>query len=269
MPRVSVLLLMFAAAVTAAAPGHSPWPGGIAIVPLDGSAKPVVFIGDRPAMVVGSTGSWRAIVGIPLEHDAALPLEITIERAGGVRETVRVALREAEYPVQYLTVESKYVDPGEAALERIFAEREIIDAALANWRDGEIGDLSLRPPVPGQRSASFGSRRVFNEQPRAPHRGMDITANAGTPIAAPMAGIVTATGDYYFNGNTVVLDHGQGFVSLYCHLSVIGVEEGQALAPGDILGKVGATGRVTGAHLHFATYLNGAAVDPALLLDED
>ena len=168
--------------------------------------------------------------------------------------------------MQRLNVDRKYVDPGEAALERIFAEREIIDAAIANWRPTDIEALALIAPVPGNRSDSFGSRRIFNDQPRSPHKGMDIAAPTGTPIVAPLAGIVTATGDYYFNGNTVIVDHGQGLISLYCHLSAIDVEEGQAVASGDRLGAVGATGRVTGPHLHFATYLNGTAVDPALLM---
>jgi len=271
MRTASTLALFFAGVVTAGAstPQNSPWPGGIAVIPLEGTERPAVFVADRPGLVVAADGGYTAIVGIPLEHDAGEPLELTVEKPDGAREVMRINLRAADYRVQRLTVESKYVEPDAASLERIFAERKIIDAALTNFRDDDIGDVSLHSPVPGQRSSSFGSRRVFNDQPRAPHRGMDIAAVTGTPVAAPLAGVVTATGDYYFNGNTVILDHGQGFVSLYCHLSAIDVVAGQALNAGDILGKVGATGRVTGAHLHFATYLNGTAVDPAILLESD
>lgn len=266
MRTASLLALLTAAGIAAAAPGHSPWPGGIAVVPLEGGARPEVFIGARPALVLSTDGGFAAIVGIPLEHDPGEPLEVEVRRPGGVPETVRVDVRETDYRVQRLTVDSKYVEPDAASLERILAERKIIDAALENYRDSDVADLSLRPPVPGQRSSSFGSRRIFNDQPRAPHRGMDIAAGTGTAIEAPLAGIVTAVGNFYFNGNTVIVDHGQGFVSLYCHLSTIDVAQGQALETGDVLGRVGATGRVTGAHLHFATYLNGTAVDPALLL---
>ena len=151
-------------------------------------------------------------------------------------------------------------------LERIFAEREIIDAALNNWRDASLTDVRLQAHVGGRQSSSFGLRRFFNDQPRSPHKGMDIAANTGTPINAPMSGVVTATGNYFFNGNTVIIDHGQGLISLYCHLSEIDVDEGESVSTGAAIGKVGATGRVTGAHLHFATYLNGTAIDPALLM---
>jgi murein DD-endopeptidase MepM/ murein hydrolase activator NlpD len=269
MNRLSTaIFILFLASVAGAAPPHSPWPGGIAVIPVEGADRPDVRIGDRRALVVRGSEGWMAIVGVPLEQDADTQFEITIRRPGQPAVSRTVDLEAADYRVQRLDVDRKYVDPGQEALDRIFRERDILDAALTNWREQDIDDLALGVPVPGTRSSSFGSRRVFNDQPRSPHKGMDIAAVTGTPIASPMDGLVTVTGDFYFNGNTVIVDHGQGLITLFCHLSEIDVEEGQPVLAGELLGKVGATGRVTGAHLHFATYLNGTAVDPALLLSD-
>ncbi len=261
------LLLLVICAPALAAPDHSPWPGGIGIVRIESNERPVVTVDGKPALIMGTEGAWLAVIGIPLDHDITSPLIATVTRPGAEEEQVAIELRDADYRVQRLTVDRKYVEPDQTSLDRIFAERKVIDKALTSWRSNETADVMLQPPVPGARSSSFGSRRIFNDQPRSPHKGMDITATSGTPILAPLNGVVAATGDYYFNGNTVILDHGQGYVSLYCHLSTIDVDEGQELAVGELLGKVGATGRVTGAHLHFATYLNGTAVDPALFLE--
>ena len=258
-----LVALALLAAGTCAATEPAPRPGGIAIVdvgPLDEDA-PVVRLGDRPVLVVPSRGRWQAVVGIPLDT-APGRLEL---RVGN--ETVAVAVEDHAYAEQRLTVENKsYVTPDPAQLERIGRERRVIDAALGNFRDADLDGVALRPPVGGRRSSSFGLRRFFNDQPRSPHKGMDIAADSGTSVVAPRDGVVTATGDFFFNGNTVIVDHGQGFVTMYCHLSEIAVTEGSTVATGERLGAVGATGRVTGPHLHFGTYLNGTAVDPAILL---
>jgi murein DD-endopeptidase MepM/ murein hydrolase activator NlpD len=256
------LVLLSALLVTAAAESGEAWPGGIAFLdlgPADGAVPIVEYAGKR-VLVAETGGRWRAAIGIPLDAEpgrAAVRLGET---------TLSFDIREHAYQEQRLTVSQGFVSLSDENLERVRREREIIDAALTNWRDVPVDGVDLAAPVAGRRSSSFGLRRFFNDEPRAPHKGMDIAAVEGTPVAAPRAGVVTAVGDYFFNGNTVILDHGQGYVTMYCHLSEIGVEAGMKLAAGEPLGKVGKTGRVTGAHLHFGTYLNGTAVDPALLL---
>jgi murein DD-endopeptidase MepM/ murein hydrolase activator NlpD len=190
-----------------------------------------------------------------------------VQLANGDSLTVPFTIVEHAYREQRLTVSQKYVEPDTAQLERIAAERKTLDGAIGLWTGSPPLLPVLAAPVDGPRSSSFGLRRFFNDQPRSPHKGMDIAASLGTPVLAPAAGTVIVSGDFYFNGNTVMLDHGQGLVTMYCHLDRIDVSDGERIAKGTQLGKVGATGRVTGAHLHFATYLNGTAVDPALLLE--
>ena len=148
-------------------------------------------------------------------------------------------------------------------------EREHLARVLATFTESMQPALAMVQPVPGRRSSSFGLRRYFNGQPRAPHNGMDISAPLGTPIVAASAGQVVDVGDYFFPGQMVILDHGLGALSLYAHLSEIDVRVQEAVAAGAPIGKVGATGRVTGPHLHFSVYLNATAVDPALFLEPE
>jgi murein DD-endopeptidase MepM/ murein hydrolase activator NlpD len=201
---IVVLFLLFATAVLAV-PEHSPWPGGVAIVRIPGEQRPTVTIGEQKALVLQSENEWIAVIGIPLDQTAPGAIKATVAVPNEPGREVEFELRENAYEKQHLNVDRKYVDPGPEALERIFAEREIIDAALTHWRETSLADVTLEAPVDGRRSSSFGLRRFFNEQPRSPHKGMDIAAVSGTAINAPMSGVVTATGDYYFNGNTVII----------------------------------------------------------------
>lgn len=263
MMRISAILVLLFSSLAWAAPEHSPHPGGIAIIDVGpaGQLSPSATFGGKPVLVMRQGDRWKAVVGVPLN---TAPGQLTIN-LGEYPLTVSIA--EHAYAEQRLTVKNQsYVTPDPAQLERIGRERKTIDGALNNFRDVRIDAIALAAPVEGRRSSSFGLRRFFNDQPRSPHKGMDIAAASGTPIQAPANGIVTATGEFFFNGNTVIVDHGQGFVTMYCHLSEIAVEEGQHVATSETIGAVGATGRVTGPHLHFGTYLNGTAVDPAILL---
>ena len=250
-----------------AIPEHAPRPGGTAVVAIgaNSDSRPIVMFDDKRVLVLRREDEWVAVIGIPLNQSIGTAKAI-VRIVDQEPSTLTFEVKHHAYREQHLTVAKAYVDLTEEQLHRAGRERKIIDGALINWRDVDLTDLSLIEPVAGRRSSSFGLRRFFNEQARSPHKGMDVAVNLGTPIIAPSDGTVTATGNYFFNGNTVIIDHGQGFVTMYCHLDEIGVEEGQQLTAGMPIGKVGATGRVTGPHLHFGTYLNGTAVDPALFL---
>lgn len=265
MIRIYAVLALLLTSLAWAAPEHTPHPGGIAIIdvgPADQLA-PAAYYDGRPVLVMRDQDRWRAVVGVPLDTE---PGQLVISLG---EYPLAVSISAHAYAEQRLTVKNQsYVTPDQAQLDRIGRERKIIDGALNNFRNVPVESIALATPVEGPRSSSFGLRRFFNDQPRSPHKGMDIAASSGTPIRAPRDGIIAATGNYFFNGNTVIIDHGQGYVTMYCHLSEIAVEVDQEVSTADTIGAVGATGRVTGPHLHFGTYLNGTAVDPAVLLND-
>ncbi len=245
-------------------------PGGVARLPLGAAAtQPQAWAGDVPLLVLGDATGWTAIVGIPL---SAAPGEaaITVQTAGAPPRQLPYTVSPKRYREQQLKVAPGQVDLSPADLARYERERVQQEAVMATFSNASalaaLPSLRMGVPVPGRRSSSFGLRRVFNGQSRNPHSGMDIAAATGTPIAAPLAGRVIDTGDYFFNGNTVWLDHGGGLLTLYCHLSAIGVKTGDMLKAGERLGAVGATGRVTGPHLHWGVMLNRSMVDPALFI---
>ena len=270
----TIALLLGMTTTSSAAPIDSPHPGGITVLQIpqtsDSTAPaPVVSANGKRALLLDTESGWLAIVAIPLDQQPG-EMAVTVDYGDGSTTVQKITIKPHSYREQRITVSNQsYVSPDEGQLQRIAAERKIIDSALDNWREQPLQSITLAVPVTGPRSSSFGLRRFFNDQPRSPHKGMDIAAETGTAIKAPAAGIVTAAGDYFFNGNTVIIDHGQGLVTLYCHLSKIDVDVSDVLVAGQVLGEVGATGRVTGPHLHFATYLSATAVDPALFFVEE
>lgn len=245
-------------------------PGGIAVVDLSdgGDPRPVARFNDHRVMVIHDAGRWKAVVGLPLALD---PGEQTLEVEQAGDATIRLTFQVADkaYASQHITLKNKrMVNPEPQDLKRIAKERQEIDKALEQWTDQSEPAFAFTLPTDGPLSSPFGLRRFFNEQARKPHSGLDIAAPLGTPVRAPAAGRVVTTGNYFFNGNTVFLDHGQGLVTMYCHLSEITVNPGQWVDQGESIGKVGRTGRVTGPHLHWGVSLNRAMVDPNLFLAE-
>ena len=241
-------------------------PGGIAIIPFEGdrAQRPMAYYNGQRVMVLYDTAGWLAVVGIPLSTiPGTQELEVRYDK--GPAHTRAFTVRDKQYAEQRLTVKNKrMVDPSPEDLQRIEHESARTKAALAQWSEGNALEKPFRLPARGEFSSPFGLRRYFNGQPRKPHSGLDIAAPTGAPIHAPAAGHVVETGQYFFNGNTVFVDHGQGLVTMYCHLSRIDVVPGQRVAQGNVLGAVGQTGRVTGAHLHWGVSLNQTMVDPRL-----
>jgi murein DD-endopeptidase MepM/ murein hydrolase activator NlpD len=248
-------------------PRQSSVPGGIALIPLGPAReRPVAHQAQVPLLVTGDPSAWTAVVGIPLTAPAG-HAEIEVQVDGAPARPFAYVVRPKKYLEQRLRVAPGQVDlspEDQARYEREHEHQLKVMATFSPPADGEA--FAMAPPVPGRRSSSFGLRRVFNGAARAPHSGMDIAAPSGTPVKTPLAAKVIDTGDYFFNGGTVWLDHGGGLLTLYCHLSATSVLPGDVLRGGDQLGAVGATGRATGPHLHWGVMLNRTMVDPALFL---
>ncbi|MBK9363177.1 MAG: peptidoglycan DD-metalloendopeptidase family protein [Rubrivivax sp.] len=250
-------------------PEHAAVPGGVAVVDLGASTgpRPTARLAGRPVLVRAQGAAWVAVVGFGLAADPAQPQTLLVREADGHQRTLPITLQPKRYAEQRLTVAPRHVELSPQDKARYERERTHLGEVLRRFSaTREPATLRLLLPTQGPRSSSFGLRRVFNGQPRNPHSGMDIAAPTGTPVRSAAAGQVLDTGDYFFNGQTVIVDHGQGFLTLYCHLHTVAVERGQELAAGAPIGSVGATGRVTGPHLHFSVYLNAQSVDPALFL---
>lgn len=245
-------------------------PGGIIKIPVAKITQPAptVYFFDNRVLVTANDTHWLALIGIPLSAKVG-EHKISIKTNNKTWQKI-FTLVDKDYPAQYLTIKKKRMVTGFTAedLKKIYADKKIMSKAKKTWTEQGI-DADFIAPVDGRLSSLFGLKRFFNDIPKRPHNGLDIAAPTGTPILAPASAKVIDVGNFYFNGNTVFLDHGQGLLSAYLHMNEITVKPGQLIKQGQALGTVGETGRVTGPHLHWIVYLNKVPVDPALFISKD
>jgi murein DD-endopeptidase MepM/ murein hydrolase activator NlpD len=214
-------------------------------------------------------GAWITILGVDLDakpgqHQAEAVL--TMDDGRVERREITIHVLAKKFPVSRLTVNEKFVEPNKAEQNRAHREAQEIDAIYPRITTDIVPDEAFTVPIPGESGTNFGARRIFNGEPRAPHSGADLHAAAGTPVHATNRGRVVLAKNLFFTGNTVMLDHGLGIYSLYAHLSRIDVKPGEIVKNGQVVGLVGATGRVTAPHLHWGMRVQGARVDPFSLV---
>ncbi|MBT8768225.1 peptidoglycan DD-metalloendopeptidase family protein [Metapseudomonas boanensis] len=246
---------------------NKPVPGGVAVVQLGpASQAPTASYQGKPVLIVHEEGrDWIAIVGIPLTTKPGRQ-QVQVQDADGSR-ALAFEVRSRDYKEQRITLkDTRKVNPLPEDLKRIDRELAEQTKAYQRFSPGTPSNLLFDKPVDGPLSSPFGLRRFFNGEERNPHSGLDFAVGAGTPIKAPAAGKVILIGDYFFNGRTVFLDHGQGLISMFCHMSKVDVKLGQLVPRGVAVGQVGATGRATGPHMHWNVSLNDVRVDPAIFI---
>ena len=267
--RFGLFVLAFPLVANAGLPQASNVPGGVALVPLGSvsasAAMPQSWLGDQPVLVASDHGQWYAVVGLPL--DMAPGLHELRVRLGEVTKTQGFEVIPKSYPEQHITLKDKgKVQLSAENLARAEREIAVIKELKHHWRAAPDTDLTFVIPAEGRLSGDFGLRRIFNGEPRSPHAGIDVALARGSPVRASAHGRVLAVEDYFFNGKTIFVDHGNGLITMYCHLDQFNVTSGETVGKGQRIGLSGETGRATGPHLHWSVILNGAMVDPELFI---
>jgi len=266
---IIVLYTLLPLLAHAALPQSSSVPGGIAIIQLGNTlthkTKPQAWFNNQAVLVQAELKQWYAVIGLPL-NTVPGPHKLNV-KMGDKSRVVNFRVKNKKYPEQHITIEDK----GKVELapeDEARAVREIgtIKELKLHWRDEQNTDLGFILPAQGRLSGNFGLRRFFNGQPRSPHAGLDVAVGRGTPIMSSAPGTVLAVEDYFFNGKTIFVDHGNGLITMYCHLEQFDVQAGDTVSKGQQLGLSGMSGRATGPHLHWSVILNGAMVDPALFI---
>lgn len=253
---------------------RAPSPGEILKVTLSGSADiyqaHVRFSGEKYLLWKNEkTGKYMAFLGLDLDFQPGnYPLSVAVQMVDGSLKAVNkeILVSSKEFPVKKLWVEDKYVSPPSHVLERIRTEAALMRSIYAIYTSEWLAEGVFLVPTEDKAVPNFGERRFFNNQPRSPHSGVDISSPSGTAVKASNSGRVVLAHELYYSGNTVVIDHGLGVFTFYCHFSEILVENGDRVKKGQTIGEVGATGRVTGPHLHWSLRVRGSRVDPLSLL---
>ncbi|MBF0218468.1 MAG: peptidoglycan DD-metalloendopeptidase family protein [Gammaproteobacteria bacterium] len=247
-------------------------PGGVVTISLGAaSAAPQAFYNNRRVRVTSVEGVWYAEIGLGLSTKPGRGKLVVKDRSGSQPQSREIAftIADKKYLEQHITLKDKRkVNPLERDMSRISSEQQRSRTAFNHWQETVAGSSEFILPVAGPMSSPFGKRRFFNGEARAPHSGIDIAANKGELVLSPADGVVTESGDFFFNGNTLFIDHGQGLVSMICHLDTMKVKSGDQVKRGQPLATVGMTGRATGPHLHWSVSLNGERVEPTLFLPE-
>lgn len=269
---LSIALLTFKNSIAETLPAALPVPGGIAIINLKDDFNPhsKVYFNKNRVLTRKVNNLWQAMVGLPLKIKPGTYKIVSVDTQGN-KKRYQFSVADKDYETRHITIKNKrMVSPTKKDIERHYKEKPLIIAALKQWTELENVQTDFIAPVQGRFSSIFGLRRIYNNQKRIRrHTGLDIAAPVGTQIKSPAKGTVIRTGSYFFTGNTVFIDHGQGLISMYCHLNKTDVKAGQALEQGQKIGTVGMTGRVSGPHLHWVISLNNTKVDPKLFLPKD
>jgi murein DD-endopeptidase MepM/ murein hydrolase activator NlpD len=271
MNKTAFMMLVAASQISFALPQTQLTAGGIAVITLPEYApnNVQVLFNNTQVPIITQQNERIAIVGIPLSTNEGN--NSVILQAPDFMDTLSFNVEAKDYPEQRITLkqtQNNKVTPNEEELARYSREAAEQKSVYQSFSTTQLTWPSFKMPIKGKISSPFGLKRFFNDQARDPHSGLDIAAAEGKTVAAPADGVIVQTGDYFFNGQTVMIDHGQGIISMLCHLSKIDVVKGQTIKQGEAIGKVGHTGRATGPHLHWGVSINNARVNPLLVLDK-
>jgi murein DD-endopeptidase MepM/ murein hydrolase activator NlpD len=247
-------------------PQDSRIPGGLAVIPLDDSSdkKDITFNSQKVWQLHDDSNNSWAIIGIPLKQKVG---KVSYEIDG---KDYVFTIKDKAYKEQRLTVKRKHSNPPADQIKRIQKESRLSKKAFTTFSDinAKKPYRVFKQPAQGPISSPFGLKRFFNDQPRRPHSGIDIAAPRGSDIIAPADGEIILTGHFFFNGNSIFIDHGQGLITMYCHMDSLERKQGDKVVAGEVIGTIGSTGRATGPHLHWTVSLNNTRVEPLLFLTQ-